>query len=157
MTTNFEILERAEKIELLLGELYESLGRHFRADPAALDLFTRLRDEERQHAARVRMLASQARHDTKLLARITVDRRRIDAIVEEVGAFLLTTGRGEWRLDLAATRDAMRELEERCALAHTEGLEGLDPSLRAFFEQLAAQDKAHAELLGARGAPRPRT
>lgn len=147
MTTNFDILERAEQVELLTSELYAALARHFCADPSALKLFTRLAEEEKQHAARVRMLASQSRRDTKLLAKITVDPQRIDALVREIGAVVTAIAVGRWRLDLPATREVLTELEERCAQAHTDGLEGLDPALRSFFEQLASQDKAHEELL----------
>ena len=147
MTTNFDILERAEKVELLTSELYAAFARHFCADPSALQLFKRLAEEERQHAARVRMLAAQSRRDSKLLARITVDPHCIDALVREIGAVIAAVAAGQWRLDLPATREVLMELEERCARAHTDGLEGLDPALRSFFKQLAMQDKAHEELL----------
>lgn len=147
MTTNFDILERAEKVELLTSELYAAFARQFRADPSALQLFTRLRDEEQQHAARVRMLAAQSRHDPKLLAKIAVDTDRMDALVREIGGIKAAVEGGNWRLDLPATRQALIELEKRCALAHTDGLQSLDPSLRTFFELLASQDKAHEELL----------
>ena len=147
MTTNFDILERAEKVELLTSELYAALGRHFCAEPAALQLFTRLAEEEQQHAARVRLLSAQSRRDTKLLGKITVDPACMDAMVREIGAVIRTIEAGDWRLDLPATRRVLMELEERCARAHTDGMQGLDPSLRSFFEQLATQDKAHEELL----------
>ncbi|HEX9052444.1 MAG TPA: hypothetical protein VF841_18100 [Anaeromyxobacter sp.] len=147
MATNFEVLERAEKVELLTAELYAAFARHFCADPSALQLFTRLRDEEQQHASRVRMLAVQARQDRKLLAKIAVDTSRIDAIVREIGGIIAAVEAGEWRLGLPETRKELMELEERCASAHSDGLQGVHASLRAFFEQLASQDRAHQELL----------
>jgi hypothetical protein len=147
MTTNFDILERAEKVELLSAELYAALARRYADDPTAVQLFTRLRDEEQQHAARVRMLAAQSRRDTKLLGKIDVDPRRLDDVLLELASLTATVQAGHWELDLARTRHALLELEGRCARAHVEGLQGLHESLRRFFEQLAEQDKAHEELL----------
>lgn len=147
MTTNYDVLERAEKIELLASELYAALARHFADDPPARQLFTRLRDEELQHAARVRMLATQSLRDPKLLAKITDEPRRLDGLLRELGAMIARVQDGRWELDLAGTRAALLELEERCARAHTEELDGLHASLRDFFEQLARQDQAHEELL----------
>lgn len=147
MATNFDILERAEQVELLAAELYGAFARLFTADPAALQLFTRLRDEEQQHAARIRMLAAQGRRDTKLLARIDLDTRRLDEVILEISTLLATVRNGQWHGDLAETRLALLALEERCSRAHAEGLQGIHESLRGFFEQLAAQDKAHGELL----------
>jgi rubrerythrin len=147
MATNFDILERAEKVELLASELYAAFARHFSGDPTALHLFTRLRDEEQQHAARVRMLAAQSRRDSKLLWKIDADTRRLDDVILELASLTATVQRGHWKLDLAETRRALLALEERCARAHVEGLQGLHESLRTFFEQLAEQDKAHGELL----------
>jgi rubrerythrin len=147
MTTNYAILEKAEQLELLSSELYAAFARRFGDDEAALKLFTRLRDEEQQHAARVRMLAAQARRDSKLLGRITVDTRALDEVMREMIAVLANVRNGNWGADLGQTKRLLLELEERCSRAHAQGMTGLDPSLRTFFEQLAAQDKAHEELL----------
>lgn len=145
--TNFDVLEKAEKVELLAAELYAFFARHFGADPAAAQLFTRLRDEEQQHAARIRMVAAQSRRDTKLLAKITVDTSGLDEVVREMTAILLNVKNGSWGADLAQTKRLLLELEDRAARAHAEGLQGLHEDLRKFFAQLALQDRAHEELL----------
>jgi rubrerythrin len=147
VTTNFDVLDKAEKIELLASELYAAFARHFCADPVALKLFTQLRDEEQQHAARIRTVAAQSRRDTKLLAKISVDTRGLDDVIVEMTAVLANVGHGNWGADLAQTKRLLVELEDRCSRAHAEGLQGLHESLRKFFEQLALQDKAHEELL----------
>jgi len=145
--TSFEILEKAERLERLAAELYEAFAGHFAADAAARKLFTHLRDEEQQHAARVRMLASQVRHDGKLLAKITVETGALDGVIREMIAMLANLRNGNWGADLAQTKRVLLELEERASRAHAEGMQGLNESLRRFFEQLAEQDRAHEELL----------
>lgn len=147
MTTNFEVLDKAEKVELLASELYAALARQFGADEAAKKLFTRLRDEEQQHAARVRMLAAQSGRDSRLLAKITADLRGLDDVQRELAAWTAEVRAGRWAADLPETKRRLLDMEERCARAHAEGIHGLHESLRAFFAQLAAQDKAHEELL----------
>jgi hypothetical protein len=145
--TNFDILDKAEKLELLSAELYAAFAGRFGDDPAAVKLFTRLRDEELQHATRVRMLAAQARRDSKLLGRITLDTAAMEEVAGEMAAMVANVQGGRWEADVAQTKRVLLELEERCSRAHAQGLAGLNGSLRTFFEQLAAQDKAHEELL----------
>lgn len=147
MLTNFDILDKAEKLELLAAELYAAFAQRFGDDPVAVKLFTRLRDEELQHANRVRMLASQSRRDAKLLGKIAVDTGALDEVAREMTAMVANVRSGNWEADLAQTRRLLLELEERCGRAHAQGLVGIDGSLRTFFEQLAAQDRAHEELL----------
>lgn len=148
MTTNFEILDQAEKLELLAAELYGALAGRFGDDPAAAALFRRLKGEEEQHAARIRLLASQARRDGKLLGRLTVDTAEMDDVVRELGAVLAEVRAGRWEADLPATKRRLLELEERCARAHAHLLyQGVHESLREFFAQLARQDEAHEALL----------
>jgi rubrerythrin len=145
--TNFDILDKAEKLELLAAEIYGALARRFGDDENAVKLFTRLRDEEQQHAARVRMVAAQSRRDSKLLGKITFDSREMDDVLIDMTTVLANLHAGRWEADLAQTKRILLDLEERCSNAHAQGLKGLNDSLRKFFEQLALQDKAHEELL----------
>jgi rubrerythrin len=147
VATNFEILDKAEKLELLAAEIYGALARRFGDDAAAVKLFTRLRDEEEQHAARVRMVAAQSRRDSKLLGKISVDGRELDEVLGEMTTILANLRAGLWEADVAQTKRLLLDLEERCSQAHAQGLLGLNETLRKFFEQLALQDKAHEELL----------
>lgn len=148
MTTNFDILDKAEKLELLASEIYGALARRFGDDPAAVSLFGRLREEEEQHAARVRLLTAQSRRDPRLLGKIVVDTRELDDVMKEMGAVLANLLAGSWEADLTQTKRLLLDLEERCSRAHAHVLyQGAHDSLRKFFEQLALQDKAHEELL----------
>jgi hypothetical protein len=147
VTTNFDILDRAEKLELLASEIYAAFANRFGDDPAALKLFTLLKDEEQQHAARIRMVAAQTRRDSKLLGKITVDVKAMDEVAREMVTILTNVRAGHWKADLAQTKRLMLDLEERCSRAHAQGLLGLNDSLKKFFDALALQDKAHAELL----------
>ncbi len=145
--TTFEILDRAEKLELLCSELYAAFARRFGDDAVAAKLFTRLRDEEQQHATRVRMLAAQSRRDSKLLGRISVDARAMDEVVADMTTILANVSAGRWEADLQQTKRLLLDLEDRCSRAHAQAFLGLNDSLRKFFELLALQDKAHEELL----------
>jgi rubrerythrin len=147
MTTNFEILDEAEKLELLASEIYAAFAKRFGDDAEAVKLFTQLRDEEQQHAARIRMVAAQTRRDSKLLGKISFDVKAMDDVTQEMVTILLNVRAGRWKADLAQTKRLMLDLEERCSRAHAQGLLGLNESLKKFFEALALQDKAHAELL----------
>lgn len=147
MATNYDVLAKAEKIELLSAELYEALARCFCADAEAHQLFTTLRDEEQQHAARIRLVAAQSRRDSKLLAKIDVDTCALDGVAREMEAILAYARSGTWASNLAETKRLLLDLEDRASRAHVEGLRELDESLRKFFEQLAEQDKAHEQLL----------
>ena len=146
--TTFDILDRAERIEQLAADIYDALALQFAGDPKARALFERLRDEELQHANRVRMLGSQSRSDRKLMAKLEVDPREMELVFGEMVGLLKRLRAGGWTMDLAATKRLLLELEERCSRAHAHLLyQGVHDGLRRFFEQLAAQDKAHEELL----------
>lgn len=147
MATNFDILDKAEKLELLAAEIYGALAQRFGDDSAAVKLFTQLRDEEQQHAARVRMVAAQSRRDSKLLGKISVDVPEMEEVLAEMTTILANLLAGRWEADVKQTKRLLVDLEERCSHAHAQELLGLNESLRKFFEQLALQDKAHEELL----------
>lgn len=148
MTTNFDILDRAERLEVLAAELYAAFAIRFAGDPTGVRLFGRLREEEHQHAARIRMLAAQARRDGKLLGKIQADTSALDDVAREMEVMLANVRAGNWQADLAQTKRLLLDLEDRCSRAHAEAQHGLHEDLRRFFAQLAAQDEAHRELLG---------
>ena len=93
------------------------------------------------------MVAAQSRRDPKLLGKITVDTRGLDDLLREMTAMLANLRHGNWGADLPTTKRLLLDLEDRCSRAHAEGLQGIHESLRAFFQQLAAQDRAHEALL----------
>jgi hypothetical protein len=64
---------------------------------------------------------------------------------------------GSFRPTIEEAWAKVAELEERFAAAHADQMSGAaDPALRAFFEKLAAQDRAHVALLRRRASNRAR-
>jgi rubrerythrin len=146
MATTYQLLQKAEQLELLAGQLYQALaGRH--AGPAR-DLFERLAGEEVQHAARIRLLAARYRQDPRLFSAAVTDGAQLDALLVEAAALIEAVRAGQWDGDPAESLRRAADLERRYAVAHAQVLtQEAVPGLRAFFEQLAAQDRAHLELL----------
>ncbi len=148
MATTYQVFEAAERVEVLSAAIYAALSRRFASDPDARALFARLEAEELQHASRVRLLAARYRHDPRLLEKLEVDARALDELAAEAEAVLRLVRADEWAEDLAEAKRTLAALEDRFSLAHAQLLAGAaHPALRDFFEQLAAQDAGHRELL----------
>lgn len=148
MGSTFQLFEKAEQLESACADIYRALARRFQADAAARDLFQRLEAEERQHGVRVRLLSVRYQHDSRLLEAAAVAAHHLDELLAEAREVLSRVEAGEWGANLAAVKGELAELEERFAAAHAHVIASTaNPALRAFFEQLAQQDKAHGELL----------
>jgi rubrerythrin len=147
MATTYQLLDKAEQLELLACELYlELAGRYSGGDRA---LFERLSEEEGQHAARVRLLKARYRQDSRVMTADAADAGALDRLLEEASAGIAAVKAGRWDGDARAAFIRAAEMEERFAVAHAQTLsQDSIPGLRAFFEQLAAQDRGHKELLG---------
>lgn len=146
--TTFDVFKTAERIETIAASIYAAVAKRFAADEKARALFGRLEQEEVQHAARVRLLASRYRGDKKILAKIpgVAELESCLALAEAALAEVLA---GTWGGDLAATKLRLVQLEGVLSKAHAQTIaKDGDPSLRDFFRQLALQDDAHAALLG---------
>lgn len=148
MATTYQLLEKAERLELLAEQLYLALAARFGGEAKAL--FSRLAAEEAQHAARVRLLAARYRQDSRLVGSLAVDTPQLDRLLREAEEALAGVRAGAWDGDPAAAIEGAAELERRFCTAHAQSLpREAHPDLRAFFEQLAAQDRAHLDLLAA--------
>jgi rubrerythrin len=146
MSTNYQLLEKAERLELLAQLIYEALSLRFSGEPK--EIFKLLAAEESQHASRVRLLAARYTQDRKLVGSLAVDTPLLDRLLVEAEEALAAVKSGAWDGDAQAAMASAAELENRFCQAHAQSLaNGGQPELRAFFEQLAAQDKAHAALL----------
>ena len=146
-STTWQLLERAERVEVLSARIYGALARRFRGAPEVRALFERLEAEEQQHASRVRLLASHHRNEPRLP--LDADPAALDVCIADATRALADIEAGRWPTDLAEVRGRLRALEDRLARAHAEVLsKGAPPALRSFFEILAQQDEAHARLLG---------
>lgn len=145
--TTFDVFRCAEQIELIAAEIYAVFARQFAQDGEVRGLFKRLEAEEVQHAARVRLLASRYRGDSKILERVSgatalegCRRRAEEALAAATG--------GAWGADLAAIKARLAALEADLARAHAQVIAADGhPALRDFFNQLALQDEAHLRLL----------
>jgi rubrerythrin len=146
MASIYQLLEKAEKVELLAERLYRALAGRFGGDAKAL--FLQLAEEEAQHAARVRLLSVRSSQDRKLVASLVADTALLDRLLLEAEEALAAVDAGAWDGDPGAALSGAAALERRFCQTHAQTLpQGAHPELRAFFEQLAAQDRAHAELL----------
>ena len=148
MGSAYPFFDAAERLELACAEIYQALAERFGDPPAARELFRRLADEERQHASRVRLLAARYRHDPKLLGGTETVAARLEPLVAEALGIRDRIRAGDWGADLEVVRGELADLEDRFQAAHAQVIAALaDPGLRRFFEQMAAQDDAHRELL----------
>jgi len=146
MASTYQLLQQAEKLELLAAELYTALAGRYGGEPR--DLFLRLAQEEGQHASRIRLLAARSRHDSRLVATMAAETHEIEALLAEAAGVLDAVRRGEWDQDAGAALARAAELETRFCKAHAQCLSrDAHPELLAFFQQLAAQDEAHRQLL----------
>jgi rubrerythrin len=146
-STTWQLLERAEQVEVLSARIYGALARRFRGAPEVRALFARLEAEEQQHASRIRLLAAHYRNDPKLP--LDAGAAELEACLADAGRALAEIEAGHWPADLDEVRRRLRGLEGRLARAHADLLsKGAPASLRSFFETLAQQDEAHARLLG---------
>jgi rubrerythrin len=148
MTGAYQVFEKAEQLEMVCAALYRALATQFAADPAACDLFKRLEQEEVQHAKRVRLLAARYRHDSKLFDDVDMAVHALEALLAEASQVLEQVAGGAWGDNLGIVKGELADLEARFATAHAHVIaKTANGGVKAFFEQLAAQDAAHNELL----------
>jgi hypothetical protein len=146
MASTHQLLEKAERVELIAERLYRALAGRFGGEAKAI--FLRLAEEEAQHAARIRLLSARARQDRKLVASLAADTTLLDRLLVEAEEALAAVEAGAWDGDPGAALSGAAALELRFCQTHAQTLpRDAHPELRSFFEQLAAQDKAHALLL----------
>jgi hypothetical protein len=145
--TTFDVFKCAERIEAVAAAIYASFARQFAGDEQIRGLFVRLEAEEIQHAARVRLLASRYRSDTKLLDRVS-GAAELEACLHAAETALAEVSQGAWGQDLAAIKLRLALLETQLSKAHAQAIAADGhPALRDFFRQLALQDEAHVALL----------
>jgi rubrerythrin len=144
------VLQKAEQLELLAAQIYHALAAQF-GGAEERSLFGRLEKEEIQHAARVKMLASQYLHDRKSFREFDVDMTMLDKALACGRSILARIP----TLDFASARSECAGAETMFAAAHAEGLaQSSMRNLGGFFMQLAAADREHIELLKPINPPR---
>jgi rubrerythrin len=147
--STYHLLGLAERAEALSAEVYAALAARFEADAEARALFVRLRDEEYQHASRIRLLAARYRHDSRLLGKTTVGIPELEELLRDGAGAIADIREGRWPDDLPGVKAELVRLERRLTRAHAEIIaQSGHEAVKDLFEQLAQQDEAHAVLLG---------
>ncbi len=147
-STNQEKFAKAERAEELFAEMYRVLAGLFADEPDAVTMFTRLADEEVQHALRVHMLYERYRRHPSEFRDVPIDDSELDAILAQALLVLDDLRRRATPMTAAQARSAMVALERRMGAVHAEILsKDADPSIAQFFAALGAMDRGHAELL----------
>jgi rubrerythrin len=146
---SYLFFEKAVQLELLSAAIYRALAEQFQGQAEALALFQKLEEEEVQHAQRVQLLAARYRHDSRLFEDVSAALAPIDALLVEAGAILDQIAARAWGGEsLEAVKGKLVALEDRFSVAHAHVIAtAADPGLRSFFEQMAAQDLGHRQLL----------
>jgi hypothetical protein len=147
LPSTFDVFRRAERIEAICAAIYGLLALRFRDDAEAWALFSRLEEEELQHASRVKLLASAYRHDSKLRTPVN-GADELQACLAAAEQALAEVQGGGWGPGLADVLGRAARLEEQLLSAHAHllALNG-DHALRDFFEQLSLMDEGHVTLL----------
>lgn len=143
-------LAAVEQLELLVAELYRVLADRFAATEPIRALFSRLGQEEIQHAARVRLLAAQYRTDSGLFRGAALFDGAPDPghMLVELEAAVRDVEAGAWGDDLLEVRRRLVELETRFVSLHAQFMvAGAPREISEFFEELARQDEQHERLL----------
>jgi rubrerythrin len=148
MMTAAQCLTAAARVETLAHDLYRILSERFFHEPYLRDLFSRLADEEGQHAMRIHLLV---RYQSSSAWTRDVTERAVAALdAAEAGIDGL---RGEFeaspgRLDPRTVLRRVAEVETQFNAVHAEDLAGSsDPTVRHLFVSLAEQDSQHLELI----------
>ena len=144
--TAYEYFRRAEAVEATSAEIYECLARRFVGNGGAAATFRELAQEERQHASRIRLMGRRhaaARQLFEGMPRLEEELAEMEALAQRA---LDEVRLDVWGQDLAAVHARLAALEDRLT-THAEYMaRGTDPDLRAFFEALAEQDRAHRRI-----------
>lgn len=141
------LLRKAQSLEEKSAAVYRAAAERFAAEPRWSRLFARLAEEETQHALRVQMLSSRLNQDRAALRDARLQDKEIDELLA-AGDTLLRKISSPNDLSLPEVLSMLRAMEERFDAVHAHMiLTSGDPGLIKFFTQLAAQDRAHAELL----------
>lgn len=149
MATLDQVLQTATSIEEAAGRIYDQLALRFEDDPHWHPLFKRLADEERGHAGRIRRLQAHVQEDALKSETHGLNGARLEALLalaKDIERMLRDDPRG---LSLRAAVASTYRLEDKMAAVHADVLAAeVDPETREVFEQLACEDRAHAELFG---------
>ena len=151
LLTNHAKFTMAERAELLAADVYEALSARVAGDPEGAAVFRRLRDEERQHALRIQMLANEYMRQPQAFKDVPIDGDFLETAIAE-GESLLAEVRAD-RSPLTFERACSIAIarEPTLAVSRSEMMAAeADPGIKRFFGTLAQQDRNHEDLLAGR-------
>lgn len=144
----FDKFALAERAEQVFAEVYGLLARQFAQEPKYHALFTRLEQEEIQHAMRIKMLRKRYVTMGKDMKELVLEIAPLQAFLKQGETTRQRLAAGETLGTVTEVVARIAELERQLAGAHAEMILAVgDASLRNFFKKLAAQDRGHAALL----------
>lgn len=148
--TTLDDFAKAERIELLAAELYDNLAARHAQGSKARGVFTRLADEERQHALRIGMLAAQFRRSPGSFSELKLDSAELQSIAADMSNLLAKLRRAGGEASYESALQFAIAVEKRLASVHAERLVApSNPELARVFEQLARGDREHLATLTA--------
>lgn len=146
--TGPDAFQLAQQAEELAGQLYRQLLTFFAPGSDAHRRFSGLAAEEDQHALRLQMLRARCLQHPHTLREVQLDAAAMRTLVAEAETLRELFGRPGIRVSAAEARELMLALERRFAGAHAHAaISPANGELRAFFEELARQDREHMRLL----------
>ncbi len=144
----FEKFHFAEQAERLFADIYGALAKQCEHEPTHHALFSRLEQEEIQHAMRINMLRKRYVAMGRDMKAIKLDIAPLQILLKQGEMLKQRLESGELSGNIPEIVAIIAELERKFAGVHAEMIsETADASLRTFFEKLAAQDRGHASLL----------
>jgi rubrerythrin len=143
-----EQLDLAVQIENVAGRIYAVLAERFADEPEARALFTRLEQEEQQHALRIEMLGTTLARRPELQRQLVLDVEKLQRALKEGEDVARLLAEPRPRIPLDRARRLAAQLEEKFSGVHAEQITSCsEPSLRELFSIFVAQDRGHAALL----------
>jgi len=151
MTEIWAVLRPLERIETLMGEIYQTLAERHAGDPDAARLFGRLVVEERSHLTQVRYVQRMARQTQQAFGDVAVDLEGVRRTLEDLETLAgVASGLG-----LAEAVPLLLHLEGSAAEAHGRAaLADAAGEMGALLRGLAQGDAKHARALAEFAAAR---
>jgi rubrerythrin len=144
----YEICGRIELIELCGAELYRVVADRFPWSEPQRRVFTRLMDEELEHAARVRRVRASLTVEPIAFVASATTLTRLAAMEAALRDVLEEVESSRWDGDSVALKDRLADLELRLAMTHAEILASCaDGRVSTLLRELAQLDREHLALV----------
>jgi len=143
-----EQLDLAIRVEKVAAQIYAVLAQRFGDSPEEHAMFSRLEQEELQHALRIEMLGTVLARRPELQFEPVLDVRRMTQALRDGEDVALLVADPTRSMTVSQARRMAAALELKFSSVHAEQLTTVsEPSLHELFSVFVAQDKEHAALL----------